>query len=156
MIKTLLLILAFAQRDYKHIPDDFIDYSNNSGADNFYGEIALIIITIVVLMIYFSVRDSSRKKEIDSRKKFRTITTVFAHLDASKAKSSLSGYTGVRYKVGEDYKEKNGEVCIPKDAECMIIEYLPENDKIVKVKFDYYPSYLYVERRILQEIPKTY
>ncbi len=143
-------ILLFAQRG-RIRPEDYMDYEDMYHSSNSDGSPVLYIILLVVMVIgiiWFKISlNSSRKQEIRNKTIFLTKPNkIFGYKDGYSAKQNSHQY----YKNDKFFVEQNGVVAIPSLSKCIILEYWPEDHGFVKVKFDEYPTPLYIGRWYLR------
>lgn len=139
-------ILLFAQRGRLR-PEDYMDYedvhhsSSSDGSPIIY---IILLVAMVIGIIWFKISlNSSRKQEISTKTKFLTKPDkIFGFKDGYSASQNSNRY----YKNDKFFTEQNEVVAIPRLSQCIILEYWPENHSFVKVKFDNYPTPLYIGR----------
>jgi hypothetical protein len=141
-IGIMLRLYAFAQRE-RLTPDDYTDHSNFDPVTEMGWLFPLVILVALVIIIIWakSSISSSRKKEIQEKKVFLT------NINLSASSTALLGdNTNFISKTPHFFEEIDGKVEIPKYSKCIILEYVPDNHSFVKVKFDKYPTPLFVPR----------
>ena len=154
MIKILLLLSAYAQGNYRARPEDYSDFGVLDKSITEGAEILIFISTIAILilvgisMISNTIKTRiSQNKEIKGKVKFSVISNRMASTNIYRTISNEKHYGSNDY-----FKEKDKLVCIPGGSECIILEYTKENSNYVKVKFDEYPTPLYICRKHLLEV----
>lgn len=140
-------ILSFAQR-MRARPEDYEDYPDYSSTSDMPAAFWLVLLVILAIgIIWFkSSLSNSRKEEIRSKTQFLTNREVLAYESPTMAINHSFYKTNPK----EYFTAEKMVVKIPKYAKCIILEYYPENRSYVKVKFEKYPTPLYLDRGYLR------
>ena len=147
-ISTNIILLAQRERAMPEDYMDYPDYSSSSSYDTFIGCASLILLIImgIGLLWFKSALNSSRKEEIRNKTVFLTNRELYGYEWATM----LQNHSAYKNLPKEYFRMENNIVKIPKYAKCRIILYYKENRSYVLVKFEDYPTTLYIDRGSLR------